>query len=164
MKKIITTFMCICMMCMFAGCSTSNANPNAEAGKTATPLTYLGNFGTQAYTTNAVETEEGVFIFCTSNYILGPEAGGQFLYGISEWTEDCLEDDYDWKVRFISNGHIYQVDFFDYEGSLIGSEKCNGMATVDNEYGETGTYVGSVMLYIEYEGNLYTAEFICVGG
>lgn len=164
MKKIITTLMCICMMCMFAGCSVSNASPNVEAEKTATPLTYLGNFGTQLYENNAVETEEGVVILCTSNYTLGPEAGGQLVYGITEWTEDCLEDDYDWKVRFVSNGNIYQADFFDYEGNLIGSEHCNGMATVDNEYGETDTYIGSVILYIRYDGKLYSARFACVGG
>ena len=112
-KKILATLMCICTIFAFTACGASNASSDEQAEKTSTPLTYVRNTDGDLYTSNVVETEEGVSIFCTSNYVLGPEAKGQFLFMLSDWSEECLEDDYDWNVKFVSNGHIYQTGFYD---------------------------------------------------
>ncbi len=165
-KKIkATVTMCICISIMLAitACGASNASSDEQAEKTSTPLTYVRNTDGDLYTSNVVETEEGVSIFCTSNYVLGPEAKGQFLFMLSDWSEECLEDDYDWNVKFVSNGHIYQTDFYDYKGNIIATEECNGMVTVDQDYKDTDTYIDKVVLHIEYEDELFTAEFVRSG-
>ena len=162
-KKILAILMCICTILAFTACDALNASSDKQAEKTATPLNYVRNTDVDLYTSNVVETEEGISIFCTSNYVLGPEAGGQFVFMLSDWSQECLEDDYDWKVDFVSNGHIYQTDFYDYEDNVIATEECNGMVTVDQYYKNTDTYVSKVVLHIEYEDGLFTAEFVRSG-
>jgi len=162
-KKILTALMCICIIFAFTACGASNADSDEYAARTSTPLTYVRNTDGDLYTSNVVETEEGVSIFCSSNYVLGPEANGQFLFMLDEWSEECLEDDYDWNVKFVSNGHIYQTDFYDYKGNVIATEECNGMVTVDQDYKDTDTYIDKVVLHIEYEDELFTAEFVRSG-
>lgn len=158
-KKILAILMCICTILAFTACDALDK----QAEETSTPLTYVGNAEGDMYTSNVVETEEGVSIFCTSNYVLGPEAEGQFVFMLSDWSEECLEDDYDWKVDFVSNGNIYQTDFYDYGGNIIATEECNGMVTVDQYYKNTDTYISKVVLHIEYEDELFTAEFVRSG-
>ncbi|MBQ6992561.1 MAG: hypothetical protein IJN50_06635 [Clostridia bacterium] len=167
-KKILATLMCICVFLAFTACGASNASSDEQAEKAvATPLTYVRNIGDEdMYDSNLVETKEGVVILCSSNYVLGPESGGQFIFMLSDWAEEeCLEDEdsFDWNVKFVSNGHIYQTDFYDYEGNLIATEECNGMATVDQDYKDTDTYIDTVILHIEYEDELFTAMFIRSG-
>ena len=154
-KKIkATVTMCICISIMLAitACGRSNA-----AGSDEVPLTYAETDG-ELYDSNVIETEEGVTILCTSNYVLGPEVSGQFLFMLSDWSEGYLEDNYDWRVKFVSNGHIYQTDFYDYDGNIIATEECNGIVTVDQEY--EGTYIDKIVLHIEYEDKMFTAEFV----
>lgn len=162
-KKIVATLMCICTIFAFTACGASNASSGEHAEKTSTPLTYVRNTDGDLYPSNVVETEEGVAIFCTSNYVLGPEAEGQFLFSLSHWSEECLEDDYDWNVKFVSNGHIYQTDFYDHDGNIIATEECNGMVTVNQNYKYTDTYIVKVVLHIEYQDELFTAEFVRSG-
>jgi len=129
--------------------------------RTEEPLTCLSNpIGDMCISSNVIETEEGVTIICTSNYVLMPTTDGQFMFQLSEWEyqqEKYLEENYDFRVIFGSNGHIYQIDFYDYKGSHIATEKCNGLATVNEDYDDT--YVDKVVLHIEYEEKFYTAEF-----
>ena len=152
-KKIkATVTMCICISIMLAitACGRSNA-------ASSEPLTYAETDG-DLYDSNVIETEEGVTILCTSNYVLGPEVSGQFLFMLSNWSEGYLEDNYNWRVKFVSNGHIYQTDFYDYDGNIIATEECNGIVTVDQEYEDT--YVDKIVLHIEYEDKMFTAEFV----
>ena len=162
-KRIIATMICVCIISSITACGASNANSNEQAEESAKPLTYVSDSNSELYTSNVIETEEGVTILCTSNYVLGPEAEGQFLFALREWSEECLENDYDWNIKFVSNGHIYQADICDYEGNCIATEKCNGSVTVGQHYGDDDTYVGKVVLYIEYDGKLFTAEFVRSG-
>lgn len=158
-KKIkATVTMCIIsIMLAITACGRSNATSSDEV-----PLTYAETDGDgDLYDSNVIETEEGVSILCTSNYVLGPEASGQFLFMLSNWSEECLNDDCDWSVKFVSNGHIYQTDFYDYDGNIIATEECNGMVTVDQEYKDT--YVNKIVLHIEYEDKQFTAEFVRSG-
>ena len=166
-KKILATMMCICVFLAFTACGTSNANSDEQAEKTSTPLTYVRNIRNEdMYTSNLIETKEDVVILSSSNYVLGPEANGQFLFALSDWAvEKCLEDEYDYDrdVKFVSNGHIYQTDFYDYEGQLIATEECNGMVTVEENYKDTDTHISTVVLHIEYEDEMFTAEFVRSG-
>lgn len=162
-KKILATLMCICIMFVITACSASNASSDKQAENSSTPLTYARNTDGDLYISNVIETEEGVSILCTSNYVLGPETSGQFMFALSDWSEECLKDDYDWNVKFVSNGHIYQTDFYDYEDNIIATEECNGIVTVDQYYKDTETYINKVVLHIEYEDKLFTAELVRSG-
>lgn len=169
MKKIFLAVVFVCCMFALSACGGANANSNSNKQEqeaksaTATPLTYVSNNKEELYTSNVVETKEGVTICCTPNYIVGPEAQGQFLFMLNETAHEAGED-----VKFTSKG-LYQIDFYDYKGSLIASEKCNETATVGEYYyrqeqnQERQTYIDKVILYIEHDGNLYSAEFVRSG-
>ena len=157
MKKIFAVLICICTVLMVTACSTSNA----ESDKQTKSLTYHNNDDNEKYTTNVIETEEGVTILCSSKYVMGPESGGGFVFMLADWSEECLEDDYDWRVTFVSNGRICKTEFYDHEGNIITTEECNGVVTVDNRWNDV--YVDKVVLYIEYEDETYSAEMIRSG-
>lgn len=162
MKKIFGAV--VFAYCMFALSACGGANENLKKQETkpiaATPLTYVSNNEEELYSSNLVETQEGVTISCTPNYILVAEAEGQFLFKLKD-TADEAED-----VKFTSNG-LYRVDFYDFGNNLIVSEECNGAIEFGEYYyyknQDRMTYINKVILYIKYRGNLYSAEFVREG-
>ena len=161
-KKLFAITLMICSLFSMSACSKKKETA-------VLPLTYLEEENSDnLYTHNYVNTEEGVVIMCSNNYILGPEARGQFVFelGDSEITkfENDKEEDIEWTVSFVSNGQIYKIDYFDYKGNVIASEKCKGLATVTVDYnGNEEKYIDSIILYIQFNGKKYTAEFARTG-
>ena len=158
MKNLLVALMCILMLVMLSACGSTEATADPVP---LTPYSAYEGF----VSTGSLKTEEGIVISCSDNYVMGNVVKGQFWFCLSDKeyeSEEFLEDDYDWKVELTSNGKIVKVDFYDYEGELIGSEECkNNTAIVDENYKDV--YCNSFMLYIEEGDNLYTAHFVRFG-
>jgi len=61
---------------------------------------------------------------------------------------------------YVDNGKICNVEFYDYEGNWIATERHNGVSVmVKPYYKKSKSAVGKVVFYIWYEDKLYTAEF-----
>lgn len=153
MKKI---YAMLCIVCLLALTACGAVKAESTGNTTTAPLTYSGEV---SYDKNYINTEEGVVIMCSSNYVLGPEAHGQFVFMLSETArEHCCEDEFDWASTFVSNGKIYKVDLYDYKDNIIATEECDGAVTIEQDY-KDATYIDNIVIYIEYNGNHYTADF-----
>lgn len=152
MKKALVLLICVAIVLTMTACGESTKATDTVT-ETAKPVQMKKASPTAS---NRIETAEGITILSTSNYMLGPEGGGQFYFMLSE--EGRESDKIEWTIQVVASAHIYLVEYYDDNGNMISCEQVDGIASVPQEV--ENKYIESFIIYMEQNDILYSATFI----
>lgn len=105
MKKAIALILAVFMIVFMSACSSQNSQ------REGTAVTFKQS-EEQPYKTNMVETNEGIYIMCSSPYVLGPEENTeQFLVMWDSTNKKSFDNasEREKVLTFISNASIYRM-------------------------------------------------------
>lgn len=154
MRKRLVATIIMCVMCI-GGCR------NTASRSEAVPLEYEvpKDDSFESRYTDTLKTTEGIEFKCSEKYMMGPEAKGQYCFSLTQAeTEECLNENYDWSMEFSCNKKISEVEYYGYDGELLGSEKVDTRELViEMDYNQE--YIDKFIVYIKNGRNMYSAQF-----
>ncbi len=110
------------------------------------------------YYSSSIETLEGIAFYSNADYVLMPAPGGDIFF--SEIYDDVTQAE-NKNLEISSNiGKISHALYLNYKGNLIASENCNSILSCYDYYKDSSMFVKKIILYTEYNNEIYVTNFI----